>query len=196
MRGDSWINIHGTAKTIGYGRYISGFLAYLACTLCGGCIFWQSAEYRRIPDPETDKFVEVVGANGNTLTLKNGHKIRLDGLDVESLTGDARKIYDQQIHRTVIGRKIIVIEHNGFSRAEMSTYSDPGRHAGPQKEVIYVKPIRRDVALELISSGFAGTDVHSITDEEWKKRYLTAEEYAKSHKMGIWDGPRASELVR
>ena len=171
-----------------------GLVLFLAGAPMGCVIVRITGEvYERGPDPQEDAFIKVSSVSGGELTLSDGRKFQLLGVDVSELTGEQLKALETRVAIMVVDQpRLVLAEVRGGKAKIEESYYRPLQSGAlvvtlfPKR--VGVPPVRIDVGQRIIAEGDARTKLDEIDDPKLREWYAASEMRAKTAGLGIWGG--------
>lgn len=132
---------------------------------CGGCLIGPVDVQRKLPDTLTAEAVGVVGVSDGVLTLSDGRKVRLAGIRTEGISQAELSALDERLGSMELGACLVQELPGGLAYVVQTNHHWPFHIQEafppwypPLIGIPYYedkRPVRSDVALELIRSGIA-----------------------------------------
>ncbi|MGC9455634.1 MAG: ankyrin repeat domain-containing protein [Phycisphaerae bacterium] len=199
-------------------RAVAVLLLLTVPAVLPGCIVFFREEPYAAPDPEADRFADVVETRGTSLVLADGSVHDILGLDTARLDAfQVRRLHDALAALAGIG------EPGGSRFGAMSSGLYGGMHATPQGLLLVrraggtravaslpwrpyplmfewpaislfprripVPPAHVDVTEVLLKEGLVELLAGQVKDPDLLVRYRAAEEEARRDQRGIWADP-------
>ena len=187
-----------------------------AALLAQGCIVLTADVARYQPDPMAAQFVQIASASGKTVTLVDGRKIELPGLDLGGMSAEQVHTLEQWLHDMPKGCDGLLVYKLPDGRSRLETVVQYGSRIGFESlavpifpHYVDVYPVHEDLGMRVIDDGLAkaapqdlgalAAPAHHLNGAPYgppgatlAQLYRLAEQNAQAKREGIWRSPQES----
>jgi len=163
-------------------------------TMNVGCVVLFTLVPRHVPDPRAKDYVKVESVSGRMVTLANGRKHELLGVDLSRVSEPTAKQYERRLKEMLQDHHALVLEEkDGKARLVIGGGPEVYRHTVSNIEYPILIPIyyddpppRTDIAVELLKWGVAECRPADVSDLWARAEYKKAQAQAQQRCLGVW----------